>query len=375
MAILILALLVVVGVVAYDRIVTLRSPVTPRLYLPSRTLGWTLRPGLRRTIDLKKGDEVVWKHAISINSYGFNDREWGPKRPGITRVLVMGDSIIEGRQVAREANLVAQAEDRLNADGGKSYELLNIGVAGWSADSGLNFFQQVGRGLEPDLVVHGLFVGNDLLEGDYETFRYLFAYAWDCRRYDKPAFSLVGGKLVRSNFPAWRNMPARLLSVDLYERSRMARRAYQHVNRMMEKTRNGSNVLRAKGVSYNMHMEQTKGLKHFYDQTEAQVCALADECHVAGAKFGVMLEPNFPLFYPLSEADNQSRAYMEYQKDRTHYREMERRLTAKFPVLGLIETLHAAEMAITFRPMDPHLNESGHALVGARLADFIRKLV
>lgn len=373
MLILVLVVVLLLGLIVFDQIATRRAPISARLYLPSPRLGWTLRPGLRRMIDLKKDDKVVWGHEIWINSHGFNDREWGPKRPDVKRVLVMGDSIIEARQVDRKANLVAQAEASLNA-AGEQYELLNIGVAGWSVDSVLNYFQQVGRCLQPDIVVHGLFVGNDLIEGDYETFRYLFAYAWDCRRYDKPAFSLVDGHLVRSNFPAWRNTAARVLSVDLYERSRLARRAYQRLNRVMEKTRNGSNLLRARGVSYNMHMENTKGFPFFYDQTEAQVDALANECRAIGCRFGVMLEPNFPLFYPLGETDTSSRAYTDFHLDLGHYREMERRLRAKHPVLSLIEPLHHAATQITFRPADPHLNELGHALVGNELATFIRSI-
>jgi hypothetical protein len=362
-----------VALLVADRVWTARQPVTPRLYLPHPRLGWTLRPGLRREIDLTRDGRVVWRHQIAINSRGFNDREWTAKRPGVTRVLVVGDSIVEARQVEREANFVAQAERRLN-DGGR-YELLNAGVAGWSVDSALNCFQQIGRTLEPDIVILGLFVGNDLLEGDYETFRYLFGYAWDCRRYDKPAFNLVSGTLVRSNFPAWRNVSARLFSVELYERSRAFRRAYQAANRVMERRRNGSRLLKSRGISYNAHMEQTKGSEFFYRQTEAQIDALAAECRQAGCRFGVMLEPNFPLFYPLApDGDPVSPQALEYARDLVHYETMQRRLEPKYPVLSLIEPLHAAGTTTTFRPADPHLNQTGHQIVGDALARFVDQL-
>lgn len=364
---------VVLAIVAIDQVQTRREMPDPRLYMPSPTLGWTLRPGLRRPIELLRGEEVVWRHEISLNAHGFHDREWGPKREGVTRVLVMGDSIIEARQVPRAQTLVAVTEELLNRTG-RPYEVFNLGVAGWSADSVLNYFQQVGHTLKPDVVIHGLFVGNDLAEGDYDTFRYLFAYAWDCRRYDKPAFRLKEGTLVRENFPAWRNLPARWLTVDLYERSRLIRRWYQNVNRRLERRYNGSNLLRAQGVSYNMYMEQTKGNAFFYAQAEAQIDQLAAEVHRTGAKFGVMLEPNFPLFYPLSDPDPTSKASVEYQRDLAHYREMERRLSQKYPVLGLIEYLHESTAEITFRPADPHLNATGHAWVAGRLAPFVASL-
>lgn len=364
---------VLIALVVADRVWTARQPASPRLYLPHPRLGWTLRPRLRRDIDLTRDGQVVWRHQIAINSHGFNDREWTPKRGDVRRVLVIGDSIVEARQVDRDASFVARAEADLNRHG--RYELFNIGVAGWSADSALNCFQQIGKTLDADIVVFALFVGNDLLEGDYETFRYLFNCAWDCRRYDKPAFNLVSGELVRSNFPAWRNLSARLFSVELYERSRAFRRIYQSVNRVLEKKRNGSRLLRSRGISYNTHMEQTKGNEFFYHQTEAQIDALAAECRHAGCRFGVMLEPNFPLFYALADdADPASAQAVEYQRDLTHYRTMQRRLEAKYPVLSLIEPLHAAGTTITFRPADPHLNDTGHRVVGEALARFVERL-
>jgi hypothetical protein len=366
--------ILLVAAFVVDQFATWRERIPKRLYLPSPRLGWTLRPGLRRRIGLQREGRLVWQNDIAINAHGFNDRDWQPKTAGRRRVLVMGDSIVEARQVARTTNFVARAEAQLTA-GGRGHELLNIGVAGWSVDSVLNYFQQAARHLEADVVVLGLFVGNDLLEGDYETFRYLFAYAWDCRRYDKPAFGLRGDALVRWNFPAWRNLPARLFSVELYERSRSFRRGYQRFNRVMEKRRNGSNRLRASGVSYNLHMERGKGTAFFYKQTEAQVDALAEECRRAGCRFGIMLEPNFPLFYPLDGgADPSSKGYQEYHRDLEHYREMRRRFDPKYPVLSLLEPLQQAGRGITFRPDDPHLNEAGHELVGGLLADFVTRL-
>ncbi|MBI5032987.1 MAG: SGNH/GDSL hydrolase family protein [Chloroflexi bacterium] len=357
-----------------DQIWTWRKPISPRLYLPSTRLGWTLTPRIEKQVELRHKGALVYQNTIRINSHGFNEREWGEKQPGRNRVLVMGDSIIESRQVPVKQNFVARAEQLLNTDHAPQYELFNIGVAGWSVDSVLNYLQHFGRRLEPDLVVLGLFTGNDLVEGDYQTFRYLFAYAWDCRRYDKPAFSLKDGKLSRSNYPAWRNVIGRFLSVDLYTHSRTFRFGYQRFNRVMAQRYNGSNLLRAAGISYNMHMEQTKGNEFFYTQSEAQVDALAAECRTLGAKFGILLEPNFPLFYPLTETDPTSRAYREYQCDLKHYREMQQRLSKKYPLLSLIEPLHSAGQTITFKPGDPHFNLAGHELVAGQLADLIRRV-
>lgn len=357
-----------------DQVWTRQKRLPPRLYQASPTLGWTLTPGASRKIELVHTGQKVWENHILINSYGFNDYDWPPHKETRKRVMVLGDSIVESRQVDRSFNFISLTKTILNNFTQNEYEIFNVGVAGWSVDSALNYFQQVGHTLQPDILVLALFMGNDLVEGDYETFRYLFAYAWDCRRYDKPAFNMQNGVLVRSNFPAWQNVMARFFSQELYIHSRSFRKIYQRFNRFMEKRKNGSNLLRKNGVTYNMHMERTKGYKFFYDQTEAQIDALAKESIKTGAQFGIMMIPNFPLFYPLTTDDHQERAYREYQVDLKHYQEMNRRLSDKYPILSLIEPLHAASEAISFKPADHHFNFAGHELVAKLLADFIRKL-
>src|SRR3954466_14368688 len=163
-----LGLAAFVGLVI-DRIWTWRRPISARLYRPSPRLGWTLTPGVRKQISVTHQGKTIWQNDIQINRHGFNDREWGPKPAGVKRILVMGDSIIESRQVPRDANFVARTEAKLNAAGGMRYELFNIGVAGWSVDSVLNYFQHEGPALQPDAVILGIFVGNDLVEGDHES--------------------------------------------------------------------------------------------------------------------------------------------------------------------------------------------------------------
>lgn len=356
-----------------DQIWTRRERLAPRLYRPSARLGWTLAPGVSRHVSLDEDGREIWGHVIRINGDGFNDREWPPVPAAARRVLVIGDSIIESRQVPREKNFVAIAEQLLRDEAPGTYEILNVGVAGWGVDSALNYLQQRMPQLSPHTVILGIFVGNDLLEGDYASFRYLFRYAWDCRRYDKPAFSLRDGRLVRRNFPAWRNVIARFWSEGLYPRSRTFRRVYQAVNRQLEARWNGSGQLRRRGVTYNDFIERTKGAAFFYEQTCAQVEALAAACAARGTRFGVMLEPNFPLFYP-PRPDLPEASRREYDRDVAHYREMEGRLSAKYPLLGLLEPLHAAGTAISYAPADPHFNPDGHRLVGRRLADFVRRV-
>src|SRR5437867_2415219 len=95
-----------------DRIWTRRNPPAPRLYYPSPYLGWTLTPGVRRLLRVVHNGQAVWEHEIQVNAEGFNDREWTTKLSGTKRVLIMGDSIVESRQVSRS---VDRKSTRLNS--------------------------------------------------------------------------------------------------------------------------------------------------------------------------------------------------------------------------------------------------------------------
>ena len=69
---------------------------------------------------------------VSINSLGLRGPEQPyEKRPGVTRILVLGDSFVEAAQVDQDQGVVARLEAALNEDGSGSYEVLNGGVGGW----------------------------------------------------------------------------------------------------------------------------------------------------------------------------------------------------------------------------------------------------
>lgn len=362
-----------------DFIRTIARPISPRLYRPDPRLGWTMSPGVRKFLSTRTKDgQLVWENDITINSHGFNDRHFSEEKRARNRVLVIGDSIVESRQVPREINFLAISEKILNREEPGGFEVLNLGVAGWSTDTVLNYYQQEGHKLKPDVMVFSLFVGNDLVETDLKTFRYLFRFAWDCRRYNKPSWAYREGQLRRINFPAWSNVIARWSSVHLYTHSRAFRWSYQKWNRFMERRLNGSQLLRARGISYNDYMERGKGNAYYYRLTDDLIALMAQEAERTQCRFGVLLVPNFPLFYPCQEKDESSKRYVEYQRDLAHYRHMHEVLSTRFPVLDLLGPLqeHSGRgEAIAFQPHDPHFNPAGHLIAGEQLAAFIRSIL
>lgn len=113
--------------------------------------------------------ETVWnkegRAAVRINQLGLRDREILPvKTPGIYRILILGDSMVEALQVALEQTFVKVTEALLNrwANGKTQFEVINAGVSGYGTAQEYLWLKHDGIWLHPDLVVLAFFVGNDV---------------------------------------------------------------------------------------------------------------------------------------------------------------------------------------------------------------------
>ena len=97
------------------------------------------------------------------NNQGNRDDEVAiPKPPGVFRILLIGDSFTVGANV-QEADAYGQVLERLlNVPGGPTVEVVNTGVGGWNPFQYAQFLEHYGAQYEPDLVLVGLFVGNDI---------------------------------------------------------------------------------------------------------------------------------------------------------------------------------------------------------------------
>jgi lysophospholipase L1-like esterase len=118
-----------------------------------------------------KFDAVVRRAPYAVefryNSLRFRGAEFGPKRPGVRRVMVLGDSFTEGQGVKEEDTYVRALERRLNAAGPGRWEVLNCGRRGDDFPALFDAFEEVLRH-DPDIVVYGM-VLNDAQQS--ESFR------------------------------------------------------------------------------------------------------------------------------------------------------------------------------------------------------------
>lgn len=113
-----------------------------------------------------RDQQLRWRYFATDgrNSLGLPNREIGPKKPGVFRILFLGDSLTAWGETSSGALWTEVIEDRLNARWGnsqRSFEVINAGVPGYTTYQELEFLKIYGMDMQPDLVVLD-FVFNDL---------------------------------------------------------------------------------------------------------------------------------------------------------------------------------------------------------------------
>src|SRR4051794_7794493 len=109
---------------------------------------------------------------VQVNSRGLRDRETTlPKPDGLYRILMLGDSFVEGAQVNLEQTLPKQLERQLGGgQGGTSHPLdtVNAGNAGFGTAQELLFLEHEGPIYRPNLVILVFYVDNDAANNGFK---------------------------------------------------------------------------------------------------------------------------------------------------------------------------------------------------------------
>jgi len=111
----------------------------------------------------------VYDYTYSNNSQGFRgSREYGPKKPGDFRLLLLGDSFTYGLGVNDDQTFALHLEQHLRQHG-LAAEVINAGCPGKGTDYQVKLFQTLGVGLHPDLTVLCFFPNDfqDNFRGEY----------------------------------------------------------------------------------------------------------------------------------------------------------------------------------------------------------------
>ncbi|MFK7977002.1 MAG: hypothetical protein AB8C02_12750 [Halioglobus sp.] len=132
--------------------------------IPHPVFGWVLEPDAEFVHYMPNEGKVEVKY----NSRGWRDVEHDIDNPNaVYRVLVLGDSYMEAYSVSLEDAFHRHLGRLADADG-VNIEVINLGVGGMGTLQELLLFQEIGVRYKPDLVLLGMYLGNDLRNNSFE---------------------------------------------------------------------------------------------------------------------------------------------------------------------------------------------------------------
>lgn len=150
-------------------------------------LGWRHKPDTTGRFVTSESSAV-----LHFNHQGIRGEDIAFERdPDIFRILVLGDSFVEGYTVNFEETLTEVLKNSLNRSlTPRKVEVINAGIAGFSTDQEYLFMREIGVRYKPDLTIL-LFCYNDIYFNNRPIYE----------RGSKPFFSLEGNNLVTNNVP------------------------------------------------------------------------------------------------------------------------------------------------------------------------------
>jgi hypothetical protein len=149
---------------------------------PDSMVGYSFIPGKKYWSKSENDNPITGK----INSYGWRDREWSLIKPeNEFRIAVLGDSFVEAFQVESSTTFLDLAENQLNAESGRSVEIMNFGRSGYTQTEEFIVLKEYVVKFSPNLVILFFFPGNDITDINRVT-------AMDSRR---PFLSYKNGEL------------------------------------------------------------------------------------------------------------------------------------------------------------------------------------
>ena len=150
-------------------------------------LGWRHKPNTTGRFVTSEGSAV-----LNFNHQGLRGEELPYKKdPGVFRILVLGDSFVEGYTVNFEDTLTEVLKSTLQGSlMPRKVEVINAGIAGYSTDQEYLFMREIGVRYQPDLTII-LFCYNDIYFNNRPMYE----------RGSKPFFTLEGNQLVTHNVP------------------------------------------------------------------------------------------------------------------------------------------------------------------------------
>jgi len=142
-------------------------------YALPQTLGvWSqTRDGLNLLRPSFNGYVQKFNTHVHTNALGFRDVEHDlANSKGAYRILLLGDSFMEGLQVEFEESFPHLLEEELNKKLPCHVEVINAAVSGWGTDDEVTYLSRRGMALRPSLVLFGTTLHNDISDNLEERY-------------------------------------------------------------------------------------------------------------------------------------------------------------------------------------------------------------
>jgi lysophospholipase L1-like esterase len=325
----------------------------PRIFSESDLLPYDLAPGSEDTHVTRE-----FETPIRINSLGYRDDEFDVAKGGRFRILVIGDSFTFGYGCTGDEAYPNVMEARLNGAGGR-FEVINAGFAACNyPDTYYLYLKERGLALDPDLIIVGLFAGNDL---DHDL---AHEHAWPRvddaglpLRIENTLFRVDEGywvsrtRVLRYRLPVVRNSHLAQLLVSALKRTR----------------RGGAPMLFNRWIYRREYADRTLQVVEKVENLLAATAGLAEE---RGIPIVFVIIPAREQVYP-ERYDFSRYPFMDGHDLDKPQRILKRFLDDRGLVsFDLLPTFREASGdASLYYDVDQHWNGRGHALAGRAIAD------
>ena len=131
---------------------------SPAMFVPDSLIGYRLASNYKGY----RGNQTEYLTPVYTDALGMRTAQVPPKNGGTT-ILFLGDSFIFGQGVTAEQSMPAKVQRHLAA-GKSSAVAFNAGVPGYGTRQEELWLREYGARVKPDLIVLGVFLGNDLVD-------------------------------------------------------------------------------------------------------------------------------------------------------------------------------------------------------------------
>lgn len=338
-------------------------------FFPQRTVNQYLedRPPMFRAddalfMDMKPGfsgylKEEEFRTNVSINSLGHRQHEFDPARGDEQRVLVVGDSFTFGYGVEEADGYVRVMERALNRSVSPPAQTINAGVPAWWTDAYYLYLKTRGLALAPDVVVLGLFMGNDI---DARDARHAI---WPQVDADGLPLAITSERVRIDNGHRVRSKRRARWKIPILRNSHLFQLLYssfKNLGRLFSPKVQASTLYEA---SYS---EETQAI---IAKVQKLLLAMAADAHSANARFVVAMIPERRQVYVDEAAANSA---LDYEKPH--------RLFAEFfsdngiPYVDLLAPMRAAAPASDeelYYLKDSHFTRAGYRVAGEAIARYL----